>query len=109
MSRSYNIVDRLMKENKRPTIQIDETHEYKINTSKNSVLMIKCIAQDEAIDDIDKIDKIIKCALGEAALEYIDSLDFSFKALTTIVQAIMAGISEKEMEELDQETESFRK
>lgn len=113
MSKAYNIVERLKSENKRPTIQIDENHEYKINTSKNAALLIKCISQDENLDDFDRIDKIIECALGGEALEYINSLDLTMNALTTVINVIMAGISGVDLEEMDElsakEARKFRK
>lgn len=113
MSKAYNIVERLKNENMRPTIQIDENHEYKINTSKNAALLIKCISQDEKLDDFDRIDKIIECALGEEALEYINSLDLTMNALTTVINVIMAGIGGVDLEEMDEmsekEARKFRK
>lgn len=112
MSRTYNIVERLMKENKRPTIQIDETHEYKINTSKNAVLMIKCISEDENLDEFERVDQVIKYALGQEALDYINSLDLTFTALMTIFNVIMAGIGGVDLEEMEvmsqKEVEKFR-
>ncbi|HAT4339400.1 TPA: hypothetical protein I9094_001662 [Clostridium perfringens] len=107
MAKVYNIMDRLV--NIKPTIKIDEDHEYKINNSKNNAVYIQSLFSNnkknkgKEIDEFEVLDKIIKASLGTDAFEYIESLDLSLEGYTTIVEAVMAGIQNVELEEIEKE------
>ena len=107
MAKVYNIMDRLV--NVKPTIKIDEDHEYKINNSKNNAVYIQSLFSNnkknkgKEIDEFEVLDKIIKASLGKEAFEYIESLDLSLEGYTTIVEAVMAGIQNVELEEIEKE------
>lgn len=113
MARVYDIVEKIKNGNEKPTIKIEENHEYTINTSKNTALFIKAVSEDKGLDDFEKIDKTIESGLGKEALDYINSLDLSTSAYVTIVNAIMAAIGDVDLEEIEkaakEEQKKFRK
>ncbi|MGG5461505.1 hypothetical protein [Clostridium sp. B9] len=110
MAKVYNIMDKLV--NERPTIKIDENHEYKINNTKNNAIYIQSLSKNKEkskVDDIELLEKIIKASLGKEAFEYIESLELSLEAYGVIVNAIMAGISNLELEEIEEMSEKEAK
>ena len=108
MAKVYNIMDKLV--NVRPTVKIDEEHEYKINNSKNNAVYIQSLfsnnkknkSKDKEINEFEALDKIIKASLGKEAFDYIESLDLSLEGYNLIVNTIMAGISNVELEEIEE-------
>lgn len=107
MGKVYDIMSRLT--NNKPTIKIDETHEYEVHNSKNTAIFIKQTGEDESLDDLKKMDIIIESGLGKEALEYINSLELSLKATGTIINAIMAAISEEDLEVIEEEAKKQQK
>lgn len=99
MAKVYDIVSRL--KNEKPQIRITEDKIFTVFNSKNSVIFMKGIAEDNKIDETQKIDMIIEAGLGKEALDLIDSLELPTKQLAIIVSAIMAAISEVELEEME--------
>lgn len=102
MSRAYDIAEKLNSGRKKPTVKIDETHTYEINTSKNVAIFLKGLVEDSKIDDFKKIDNIIESGIGKEALEYIDNLDLPMSAYVTIVNVIMAAINDVSLEEIEE-------
>ncbi|MBY0756510.1 hypothetical protein K5V21_13755 [Clostridium sardiniense] len=110
MAKVYNIMDKLV--NDKPILEIDEDHKYKINNSKNNAIYIQSLVKqnknkksknkDEEINEIEMLEKIIKASLGVEAFEYIESLELSFECYNTIINAIMAAISNLELEEIEE-------
>lgn len=108
MAKVYNIMDKLV--NVKPIVKIDEEHEYKINNTKNNAVYIQSLVKknkedkqkDEEVDEIKLIEKIIKASLGKDAFDYIESLNLSMEGYNTIVNTIMAGISNSELEEIEE-------
>ncbi|WP_338627561.1 hypothetical protein QJR52_06585 [Clostridium baratii] len=108
MAKVYNIMDKLV--NVKPIVKIDEDHEYKINNTKNNAVFIQSLVKknkqdkekNEEVDEIKLIEKIIKASLGKEAFDYIESLDLSMEGYNTIVNTIMAGISNSELEEIEE-------
>lgn len=111
MGKRYNIVDRLRSRNEKSVVTVDDEHEYPIDTSKTNVLGIMSIVkknekkEDDPEASIKLIDDIIRLALGEKAIEYINSLDMTMAAINDIVAVIMAAINEKEVDFDEEETE----
>ena len=99
MAKVYDIVSRL--KNEKPQIRITEDKIFTVYNSKNSVILMKGIAEDNKIDETQKIDMIIEAGLGKEALDLVDSLELPTKQLAIIVSAIMAAISEVELEEME--------
>lgn len=111
MGKVYDIMNRLT--NNKPIIKIDGEHEYVVNNSKNQAIFIKQLSEDAKLDDFERMDKVMEAALGKEALDYINSLNLSLKATGTIINAIMAAISEVDLEDIEEEAnkrlKSFRK
>lgn len=107
--RVYDIVETIINGNKKPTVKIDAEHEFTINNSKNSAILIKALSEDKKLDDLERIDKIIEAALGEEALKYIDSLDLAMTNYNTIINVIMAAISDMSLEEMEKVAEEQNK
>lgn len=102
MSRSYDIAERLKNGSKKPTVKIDESHTYEINTSKNVGIFIKGVVEDSKKDEFKKIDEIIEAGIGKEALEYIDSLDLPMSYYEVIINVIMAAINDVSLEEIEE-------
>jgi len=109
MARVYDIISRLENSNQKPIIKIDAEKEFKINNSKAAAFKIMAIAEDEKIKDDERIESIVKVALGSEAFEYIESLELSMTAYNTIVNAIMAAIGDVELEEVEAEAKKAKK
>lgn len=102
MSRIYNIIERLENGSQKPIVKIDKDHEFKINNSKAAAFKIMAIAEDENIKDEKRFEDIIKVALGKEAFDYIEKLELSMPSYNTIVNVIMAAISDIELEEVEE-------
>lgn len=102
MSRAYDIAEKLKNGSKKPTVKIDETHTYEINTSKNVGIYLKGLVEDSKMDEFEKIDNIIEAGVGKEALKYIDSLDLPMASYVTIVNVIMAAINDISLEEIEE-------
>ncbi|MDU7927980.1 MAG: hypothetical protein E7J35_05435 [Veillonella sp.] len=109
MAKVYNIMNKLVCE--KPIVKIDENHEYKINNSKNNAIYIQSLVKnkDKKENDIEVLEKIVKASLSKEAFEYIESLDLSLEAYSVIVNAIMAGISNLELDEIEELNEKEAK
>jgi len=106
MAKSYDIVNRMNSIREKSVVRVDDTHEYKINTSKSAVLFIRAISEDKDKDEYDMIDGVVKVALGDEAAEYIDSLNLPVEGYALILNVIFAaidGITLEELEEKEQE------
>ena len=109
MGRAYDIAERMKSGNEKPTIKIDEDHIYKINTGKSAVLYINAVSQDKEKDDFEKMDEVIKTALGKEALDYITEQDMSVASIALIVNVIMAAIADVSLEEVEETEKSQKK
>lgn len=107
MAKVYDIMGKLT--NDKPIIKIDETHQYEVNNSKNQAILITQLAKDEKLNDFERMDKVIEAALGKDALTYINTLNLSVKGTGIILDAIMAAISEMELEDIEKEAEKQKK
>lgn len=108
MAKVYNIMNKMV--NVKPTVKIDEEHEYKINNTKNNAIYIQSLAKgndkkgDKNYDEMEFMNKIIKASLGQEAFEYIDSKgeEWSMAQYEAIINAIMAAVSNVELEEIEE-------
>ncbi|MDM0622105.1 hypothetical protein QTH41_01960 [Clostridium perfringens] len=115
MAKVYNIMNKMV--NVKPTVKIDEEHEYKINNTKNNAIYIQSLVKenkkkdDKKQDEMELINKIIKASLGKEAFEYIDSKgdEWSMSAYNAIINVIMAAISNVELEEIEEMSEKEAK
>lgn len=107
MGKVYDIMSRLT--NTKPVIKIDNEHEYVVGNSKNQAIFIKQISEDPKVDDFQRMDMIIEAALGKEALEYINSLSLSVVATGVIINAIMAALSDMDLEDVERAAEEEKK
>ncbi|CAM2949520.1 hypothetical protein HAHI6034_05775 [Hathewaya histolytica] len=107
MAQVYDIVNRLT--NDKPVIKLGESKEFKVNNSKNSVILIKSLSEDKTLDDFEMMDKVIEAGIGKEGLDYVNSLDLTFKSYETIMNAIMAAITEQSLEEIEKMAEEETK
>lgn len=103
MARVYDIISRIEAGNEKPIVKIDAEHEYKVNNSKAAVMRLNVMAEDEKMSEEERLDSIIKVALGKEAFEYIESLDLSMVSYNSIISAIMAAVGDISIEELEEE------
>lgn len=109
MGRAYDIAERMRNGNEKPTVKIDEDHIYKINTGKSAVLYINAVSQDKEKDEFEKMDEIIKVALGKEALDYINDQDMAVASIALIVNVIMAAIADIALEEVEEVEKNQKK
>lgn len=109
MARVYDIISRLENSNQKPVVKVDADHEFKINNSKAAAFKIMALADDKKLKDDKRVEDIVKVALGKEGFEYIESLGLSMPSYNTIVNVIMAAISDVELEEVEEEAKKARK
>ena len=86
--------------NDKPVIKIAEGKEYKINTSKNTMLLINQEMQNNK-NELEAMDKAVKLALGQSAFEEIENMELSFADYKVLFIGIMAGVSDQSYEEVE--------
>ena len=86
--------------NDKPVIKIAEGKEYKINNSKNTMLLINQEMQNNK-NELEAMDKAVKLALGQSALEEIENMELSFADYKVLFIGIMAGVSDQSYEEVE--------
>lgn len=86
--------------NDKPVIKIAEGKEYKINNSKNTMLLINQEMQNNK-NELEAMDKAVKLALGESAFEEIENMELSFADYKVLFIGIMAGVSDQSYEEVE--------
>lgn len=108
MARVYDVISRLENGNQKPVIKIDADHEFKINNSKAAAFRIMALAEDKKIKDDKRLDDIVKVALGKEAFDYIEGLNLSMVAYNTVINVIMAAISDVDLEEVEAEAKKVK-
>ena len=86
--------------NDKPVIKIAEGKEYKINNSKNTMLLINQEMQNNK-NELEAMDKAVKLALGQSAFEEIENMELSFADYKVLFIGIMAGDSDQSYEEVE--------
>ena len=86
--------------NDKPVIKIAEEKEYKINNSKNTMLLINQEMQNNK-NELEAMDKAVKLALGQSAFEEIENMELSFEDYKVLFIGIMAGVSDQSYEEVE--------
>lgn len=108
MARQYDIAKKLMERNQKPTVSIDDDHVYKINNTAPAAMMIEALGKDKGLGEFEILNKIITIALGKEAASYIESQELTMPAYTTIINVIMAAISDTSLEEMEEMAEDDR-
>jgi hypothetical protein len=88
-------------DNSKPELKFDGEHVFPININKAVGLKIDDVYKDKELGSFEKIDQVIKVALGKEAFEYIESLELSIPNYTIIVNAIMAALGNTSLEEVE--------
>lgn len=101
MARQYDIAERLMQANQKPTVTIDAEHIYKINNTAPAAMMIDQLQREKGAGEFATLEKIIVITLGEEAAEYIKSLELTMPAYTMIINTIMAAIADVPLEDVE--------
>lgn len=86
--------------NQKPKIKLAEGKEYKINNSKNTMLLINQEMQNNK-NELEAMDKAVKLALGEEAFKEIESMELSFADYKVLFIGIMAGVSDQSYEDVE--------
>ena len=86
--------------NDKPVIKVAEGKEYKINNSKNTMLLINQEMQNNK-NELAAMDKVVKLALGQNAFQEIESMELSFADYKVLFIGIMAGVSDQSYEEVE--------
>lgn len=86
--------------NQKPKIKLADGKEYKINNSKNTMLLINQEMQINK-NELEAMDKAVKLALGEEAFKEIESMELSFADYKVLFIGIMAGVSDQSYEDVE--------
>lgn len=105
MARKYDIAQKLMDRNQKPTVTLDEEHVYKINNTAPAAMMIESLQDDKESGEFEMLNKIITIALGKDAADYIEAQEYTVPALTTIVNVIMAALADTSLERIEEMAE----
>lgn len=113
MGRKYNIAQRIAEANQKPTIIVDNNHEFEMNTGKSVVIIVMALAEEiensPESESIKLMDKMIALVFKKSEAEYIQSLDLTFAAYQLLIETIMAAFGNKELEEIEKEVEKTTK
>ena len=109
MGRAYDIAERMKNGNEKPTVKTDEDHVYKNNTGTSAVLYINAVSQEKEKADLERMDEVIKAALGKDALDYITEQDMAVASIALIVNVIMAAIADVSLEEVEEVEKNQKK
>ena len=80
-----------------------------ISTPERAVLYINAVSQDKEKDEFEKMDEVIKAALGKEALDYINDQDMAVASIALIVNVIMAAIADVSLEEVEEVEKNQKK
>lgn len=95
----YDIMNRLNKA--KPKIKFAEDVEFTVNNSMSGAIALKAVSEDENVDDLKRFEQLIAIGIGVEGLEYVKKQDYSITEWGTIANAIMAAISEEDIEDIE--------
>ena len=98
MGRVINIANKLDREPR--FLVLDETHKYKVNSTKNAVVKVMSL---DGGNDSEQLDEILKILLGNQAFKEIEGMELPYDNWVTIVKAAIAVATNKDFEEVDAE------
>lgn len=56
MGRQYNLAERILNGGKKPTVVIDEDHEFTINNSRSVAIMLDAISKDKDLGEFEQLE-----------------------------------------------------
>lgn len=86
--------------NEKPTLKIAEGKEYKVNNSKNAMLLIDQKMRNGG-SEVEGMDYVIKLTLGEKAFEEIEAMEMPFNDYKILFMGVMAAVSGETYEEVE--------
>ena len=98
MSKVIDITSRLT--NERPRIKISEDFELEVNVSKNNVIKMQTIMNDDK-SEIELIDEALKVLIGKHAYDKLNKMDLTVADYKTVFIAVMACINNESFEDAD--------
>lgn len=95
MGRVISIANKLDREPR--FLILDETHKYKVNCTKNAVMKVIDLQDDDA----KQLDEILKILLGNEAFKDIEGMELPYDNWVTIVKAAIAVATNKSFDEVE--------
>lgn len=105
MAKHIDLTDKF--NNEKPSITIGE-HTFIINDEKTNVLIMNQIMRDEALDSVERMDKMITTLLGKKQFKELENMKLSFSAYQTIAFALMAAINDEDLETVEKRFQKQR-
>ncbi len=103
MGRVINIGNKLDREPR--FLILDETHKYKVNCDKNTVMKVMSL-ESENKDDLKYLDEMLVLLIGKDAVKQIEEMDIPFDGWMTIVKAAIAVATNKDFDEVEKDFRS---
>lgn len=98
MGRVINIANKLDREPR--FLILDDTHKFKINCSKNTVMKVMALEPGSG-DDLGYMDEALTLLVGKEAVKQIEDMDLPFDNWMTIFKAAIAVATNKNFEEVE--------
>ncbi len=98
MARIIDITGKLT--NEKPVIRISDDLQFEVNTSKNAVIRVQTIINDN-LSDIELMDESLKILIGEEAYKRLDELELNIADYKTVYTAVMACINNESFEDAE--------
>lgn len=92
--------------NEKPRIKIAEDFEVEVNVSKNAVIKVQTIV-DENKSDVGMMDESLKILVGDEAYKRLDEMDLSLSDYKTVYIAVMACVNNESFEEAAERFQKF--
>ena len=125
MARIYDLSSRLVRQ--RPEVKFDDEHTFKVNNTKNGVLLMRAkvkeaeevekkereegIPESEILKNkFDRFDSVIGLMLGQKAVDYINEVNsndetaFGVNLYKEVFNMISAAVSDISLEEAEEES-----
>ncbi len=84
--------------NEKPRVRISEDFEFEVNTSKNAVIKMQMLA-NENLPDIELMDEGLKILMGDEAYSRLEAMDLTVDGYKTVYTAVMACINNESFED----------
>ena len=86
--------------NEKPILKIAEGKEYKVNNSKNTMLLIDQQMRSGE-NEVESMDYVIRLTLGEKAFKEIESMEMPFSDYKILFIGVMAAVSGQTYDEVE--------
>lgn len=107
MAKTIDISGKLT--NERPVLKLNEGKEYPVDNRKNTVLQLNKLLDDSDLNDLHRVDEVLKVVLGEKAVDEINEADLTFADYQVVFMAALAGAMGEEFETMEARFQASRK